>query len=114
MGDNQEPVKSESFHHGGTHQCVVVNALSLKVVYGLLAHYITWNEHESISIVVITNWKFEMFAAILMSFLSSEHGIFRPQQLEDWYEQYTSAVFDEMTILNTNPNLQNMKDIKVT
>ena len=43
MGDNQEPGirKSELFHYGSTHQGVVINALSLQVVYGLLAHCIT-------------------------------------------------------------------------
>ncbi|XP_071796693.1 kinesin-like protein KIF19 [Asterias amurensis] len=46
--------------------------------------------------------------------LINKHGIFRPQQLEDWYDQYTSAVFDEMTLVNTNPSLQNMKEIKAT
>ncbi|XP_022092516.1 kinesin-like protein KIF19 [Acanthaster planci] len=46
--------------------------------------------------------------------LINKHGIFRPQQLEDWYDQYTSAVFDEMSIISTNPNLQNIRDIKAT
>ena len=53
---------------------------------------------------------FQIFESLC---ISSEHGIFRPQQLEDWYDQYTSAVFDEMTLVNTNPSLQNMKEIKV-
>ncbi|XP_038048292.1 kinesin-like protein KIF19 [Patiria miniata] len=46
--------------------------------------------------------------------LINKHGIFRPQHLEDWFDQYTSAVFDEMSLASTNPNLQNIRDIKAT
>ena len=56
---------------------MVVNGLLSQVVHGLLAHCITQNEHESISIGGITNWNFEMLAA--MQVLCSENHAFPDQ-----------------------------------
>ena len=70
MGNKQEPVKSLWFHHGARH-CVNVQSEVRKVLAFALDLVLnrvpSKTKGEFVSVGFITNWNFEMLAAMLLS-----------------------------------------------
>ena len=70
MGNKQEPAKSLQFYHGA-HHCVNVRSEVRKVLaftLYLVLNRVRWlskTKGQFVSVGFITNWNFEMFAAML-------------------------------------------------